>query len=108
MCMAIPMQVLRMEGAFAVCTDRNGGEARIDALLTGPLTPGQWVLTFLGAARELVDAAEAKRIGDAVAALETLLAGGAVDLDACFADLVDREPKLPPHLQRFSNGTNNE
>jgi hydrogenase expression/formation protein HypC len=74
---------------------------KIDALLTGPLLPGQWVLTFLGAARERVDAAEAKRIGDAVTALETLLAGGSVDLDACFADLIDREPQLPPHLQQL-------
>jgi hydrogenase expression/formation protein HypC len=108
MCMAIPMQVLRMTGAVAVCADRRGDEVTIDTLLTGPLEPGQWVLTFLGAARQVVDADEARRIGDAVAALETLLAGGSVDLDACFADLVSRPPQLPPHLQNNPGGDKHE
>jgi len=92
------MQVVRMEGATALCLDRHGTEVRIDALLTGELQPGQWVLTFLGAARQVIDAGEAQRINAAVAALETLLAGGSADLDACFADLVGREPQLPEHL----------
>lgn len=98
MCLAIPVQVLRMEGTTAVCHGRNG-EARLDTLLTGPLEPGQWVLGFLGAAREAVDEAQARRICEALDALEGLLSGDAVDLDAHFSDLIGREPTLPVHLQ---------
>lgn len=102
MCMAIPMQVLRCQGTQAWCLDRDGSEVAVDCLLTGPLTAGQWVLTFLGAAREVVDAEEAGQITRALAALEAmqagaLLAGSAVD--AFFPDLAGREPQLPPHLQ---------
>jgi hydrogenase expression/formation protein HypC len=104
MCMAIPMQVLRMDGGFAVCTGRDGAETRIDTLLTGPLEAGQWVLTFLGAARDVVSAADAAKISDALAALEAVLAGGSVDLDAYFPDLVGREPQLPPHLRHTLEG----
>lgn len=98
MCLAIPMQVLRMEGTAAVCHGRNG-EARLDTLLTGPLMAGQWVLGFLGAAREVVDEEQARRICEALDALEGLLSGNAVDLDAHFSDLIGREPTLPAHLQ---------
>jgi len=98
MCLAIPMRVLRMEGTTALCLGRNG-EARLDTLLTGPLMAGQWVLGFLGAAREVVGEDQARRITDALDALEGLLAGDAVDLDAHFSDLIGREPALPEHLQ---------
>jgi hydrogenase expression/formation protein HypC len=98
MCLAIPMQVLRMEGTAAVCIGRNG-ESHLDTLLTGPLAPGQWVLGFLGAARELIDEEQARRISAALDALEGLLAGDAVDLDAHFSDLTGREPQLPAFLQ---------
>lgn len=98
MCLAIPVRVLRMEGTMAVCHGRNG-EARLDTLLTGPLPAGQWVLGFLGAARELIDEEQARHISDALDALEGLLAGDAVDLDAHFSDLTGREPQLPDFLQ---------
>lgn len=98
MCLAVPMQVLRMEGTTAVCAGRNG-EAHLDTLLSGPLAPGQWVLGFLGTVREVVDAERARRIGEALDALEGLLAGETVDLDAHFADLAGREPQLPAFLQ---------
>jgi hydrogenase expression/formation protein HypC len=104
MCMAIPMQVLRMEGFHAVCLDRNGVETSIDTLLVGAVEPGQWLLTFLGAAREVVDVETAGKVGAALAALEGLMAGGSVDLDAHFADLVNREPQLPVHLQHLIEG----
>jgi hydrogenase expression/formation protein HypC len=107
MCMAIPMQVIRMEGLMAICQGRAGPEP-IDTLLTGPLEPGQWVLCFLGAAREVVDAAQAARVGDALSALQAILAGAgdvAGLIDSHFADLVEREPQLPEHLRpAFSQG----
>lgn len=98
MCLAIPMQVLAMEGQSALCRGRHG-EVRLDTLLTGPLEPGQWVLGFLGAARDVVSEAEARRIDSALDALDALLAGEAPDLDVHFADLVGREPQLPDFLQ---------
>ena len=58
MCLALPMKVIRMEGTTALCEGRNGVE-RLDTLLTGPLQDGQWVLAFLGAAREVIDAGRA-------------------------------------------------
>lgn len=98
MCMAIPMKVLSADDLGATCEGRSG-QTRIDTLLTGPLEPGQWVLTFLGAAREVVSEEEARRVNDALDALEGVLNGRTVDIDAAFADLINREPQLPPHLQ---------
>lgn len=101
MCLAIPMQVLHMEGSMAVCESKNGIE-RLDTLLTGPLAPGQWVLGFLGAAREVIDAERAGQVAGALQALQSLLQGdGSADalIRAGFADLVEREPQLPDFLR---------
>ncbi|MBA3903247.1 MAG: HypC/HybG/HupF family hydrogenase formation chaperone [Rhodocyclaceae bacterium] len=103
MCLAIPMRVLRMEGQMALCTGRNG-ETRVDTMLTGPLVPGQWVLGFLGTAREVVSEIEARKINGALDALEAVMAGDTSGLDRHFADLVGREPQLPDFLQ----GANHE
>ncbi len=109
------MQVVRMEGAFAVCRGPAGDE-RVDTLLTGPLVAGQWALVFLGAAREVIDADRAAQVNAALAGLQALLQaapGGhvstcGVDDDramadalvrAHFPDLVDREPQLPDFLR---------
>lgn len=96
MCVGIPMQVLSVEGIAARATDGEG-EALIDLTLTGPVAPGTWVLTHLGAAREVLDATEALRIAAAVRALKSIMAGGGAG-DA-FADLEARAPALPSHLQ---------
>lgn len=111
MCLAIPLQVIRMEGSTALCQGRNGVE-RVDTLLTGPLAPGQWILSFLGAAREVIDAERAAQVGVALQALNGLHAvmqkvgaGGTVEdpvaalVQAGFADLIDREPQLPEFLR---------
>ncbi len=101
MCLAIPMQVIRMEGTTALCQGRNGIE-RLDTLITGPLEAGQWVLGFLGAAREVVDAERAAQVEDALTALESILHGnGSTEalIHAGFADLVGREPQLPEFLR---------
>ena len=102
MCLGIPMQVIAMEGSFARCLGPSG-EERVDCLLTGDLAPGQWVLSFLGAAREVIDAARAAQVTDALAALAALSSGEAGDVDSLvathFADLIDREPQLPDFLK---------
>ncbi len=99
MCVGIPLQVQRMEGSVAVCTGLDGAEYRIDTLLVGPQAQGVWLMTFLGAARAVIDGAEAARVGAALNALSGLMAGQPVDLDAAFADLVGREPQLPEFLR---------
>ncbi len=96
-----------MEGTFALCAGRNGRE-RMDTTLTGPLEPGQWVLCFLGAVREVIDAERAAQVGAALAGLESILAGAGAGADQAgidaligshFSDLVKREPQLPDFLR---------
>lgn len=96
-----------MEGAFAVCEGRNGLE-RMDTTLTGPLQAGDWVLCFLGAVREIIDAERAAQVEDALCGLESIMAGtqagadqGSIDalVNLHFADLVNREPQLPDYLR---------
>jgi hydrogenase expression/formation protein HypC len=99
MCLAIPMPVLRAEGAVAWCRDRDGGEVQVDTLLSGPLEAGQWVLVFLGAARDVVGAEDAQRILAAIGALEAIQAGDMTSVDAAFADLINRPPTLPDFLR---------
>lgn len=96
MCLGIPVQVLECGAHFARCAGRHG-EVRIDLSLVGVQPVGSWLLCFLDAAREVIDAERAASIN---AALDALVAvqSGATDLSAFFADL-DREPQLPEFLR---------
>ncbi|WP_095590903.1 HypC/HybG/HupF family hydrogenase formation chaperone [Actibacterium ureilyticum] len=96
MCLGIPMQILGVDGIAARATDGRT-EALIDLSLTGPLAPGTWVLTFLGAAREVLDPDEAQKIASALDGLRALMRGEG--LGDAFADLEQGEPRLPPHLR---------
>jgi hydrogenase expression/formation protein HypC len=96
MCVGVPMQILSVDGIAAMARD-GVEEVMIDLSLTGAVEPGQWVLTFLGAAREVISADEAAKISDALDGLRSLMQGG--DLGDAFADLEARSPQLPPHLQ---------
>ncbi|GAA5066570.1 HypC/HybG/HupF family hydrogenase formation chaperone [Roseibacterium beibuensis] len=95
MCVGIPMQILSRDGIAATARDGDS-ERLIDLSLTGPLAPGTWVLTFLGAAREVLPEDEAQKIRAALDGLGALMAGG--ELGDAFADLESRGPTLPPHL----------
>jgi hypothetical protein len=58
------------------------------------------VLAFHGAARRVLDEVEAHQTLDALRALDAALTGqDNAAIDALFADLVEREPQLPAHLQ---------
>ena len=95
MCLGVPFRILASDGIVGTATD--GREvARIDLSLTGPLPAGTWVLTFLGAAREVIPEQEALLIAEALAGLAAVMAGGGPG-DA-FADLEATGPRLPPHL----------
>jgi hydrogenase expression/formation protein HypC len=98
MCLGIPMQVVEIEGVFAICDSRNG-RSRINTMLVGDVQPGQWLLTFLDAAREIIDAERAALVNAALDALSVVADGGS-DFDACFADLIGREPQLPDFLRK--------
>ncbi|MFK8251908.1 HypC/HybG/HupF family hydrogenase formation chaperone [Ancylobacter terrae] len=97
MCLGIPMRIEAIEGWIGTCRD---GEARhaIDLALLPEARVGDHVLTFLGAGRRLLDAEEARQIAQALAAVAAVMRGETAGIDAAFADLVGREPELPPHL----------
>lgn len=95
MCIGRPFMILSVDGIAAEASD--GGPAQlIDISLVPQARPGDHVLTFLGAAREIVSAEDAALIAAALDGLGRVMEGGEVG-DA-FADLEAREPSLPPHL----------
>ena len=95
MCVGIPLQITETDGLTATATDGVRTET-LDMALVGARPVGTWVLSFLGAAREVITEDDAKLIGDALFGLERVMAGG--DLGDAFADLDARGPELPPHL----------
>ncbi len=97
MCVGIPMQISEADGLRATAFDGDQSHV-IDLALTGPQPVGTWVLTFLGAAREVIEQDDALKIKAAVDSLRAVMAGSDQDADA-FADIEERGPQLPPHLQ---------
>ena len=91
MCVGIPVQLLAVDGIRGDVIE-DGRPGLVDLSLTPEARPGDWVLAFLGAAREVLTPDHA-----ALAGLRSLMAGG--DLGDAFADLEARSPQLPPHLQ---------
>jgi hydrogenase expression/formation protein HypC len=107
MCIGVPMRIESGDGVCAVAVREAADGAverhRLDMLIVGSQPPGTWVLAFHGAARRVLDAEEAARIRDALAALGIALDGtqptASAAIDALFADLVERTPQLPAHLR---------
>ena len=97
MCLGIPMQVIESHGFVALCQGR-GGQRRLDLALVGEQPAGTWLLAFIDAAREVIDAETAARIDAALDGLEAVM-GGETDISHHFADLFERTPELPPHLR---------
>ncbi|WP_042694321.1 HypC/HybG/HupF family hydrogenase formation chaperone [Azospirillum sp. B506] len=89
----MPLRLSAVDGVAG----RSEDGAVIDLSLVPDAGPGDWVLGFLGAARRLLEPEEAAQILDALAAMAAALDGER--LDGAFADLTDREPTLPPHLE---------
>ena len=94
MCVGVPMQVIAINGIAAEVAD---SAELIDLSLTPEARVGDWLLTFLGAAREVISEDEAKKINAALDGLRAVMTGG--DVGDAFADLDARSPQLPPHLQ---------
>jgi hydrogenase expression/formation protein HypC len=97
MCVGIPMRVLGSEDGMAECEGR-GRRERVNAMLLGELVPGTWILAYQGSAVREMTEDEARQTNHALDALDAALHGGD-DVDRYFADLVGREPTLPPHLK---------
>ncbi|MCB1774400.1 MAG: HypC/HybG/HupF family hydrogenase formation chaperone [Gammaproteobacteria bacterium] len=97
MCIGIPMQVVEVHELHAVCND-GSQRVTVDTTLVGQVNTGNWLLVFLGAAREILDESTALAMHDAVEAVSRVM-GGNHSVDDLFKDLVDREPQLPPHLK---------
>ena len=101
MCIGIPMQVVSAGFGYALCKGM-GIEREVDTLLVGEQPPGTWLLVFLNSAREVLSAEEAKKITDAVSAIDQIMASPntatSQAFDHLFADLVDREPVKPASL----------
>lgn len=96
MCVGIPMQLNAIDGIAGHAIDK-GVPQLLDLSLLPEARVGDWVLGFLGTAREILPEAEAHLILKALDGLSAIMAGG--DAGAAFADLDARTPQLPPHLQ---------
>ena len=96
MCVGIPMQVLSSADGMAECEGR-GRRERVNVMLLGAVVPGTWILAYNGSGVRELTADEAQQTSQALDALDAAMHGG--DIDAFFADLVGREPTLPPHLK---------
>ncbi len=82
MCLGIPMQVVEIDGAFAWCEGR-GRRERLNTLLAGEISPGDWVYAVLGHARERLVPERAAELNLALDGLAAALQGE-TDLDAYF------------------------
>jgi hydrogenase expression/formation protein HypC len=76
MCIGIPMRVLESGEATALCEGR-GERQRINMLMVGDCPPGSWVMTFLGAARDVLSEEDAAEINRALDEIEAILRGDA-------------------------------
>lgn len=97
MCIGIPMRVLAVDGVLAHCEDRSGRQSDIDLSLVPEGRAGDWILTFLGTARRVLESDEADLIHEALSAVAAAM-DGRFD-ESAFADLTGRTPTLPPHLE---------
>lgn len=96
MCVGIPVLLTACDGIRGEALE-EGAPVLVDLSLTPEAQPGDWLLCFLGAAREVISAQAAQQIASALAGLRAVMTGG--DAGDAFADLDQREPSLPPHLQ---------
>lgn len=92
------MRIIEADGLLARAAG-HGVERTINLALVGEMPPGTWVLVFLDSARQVLDETDALAIEAALTAVEAAAAGDSSGIEAAFADLIGREPQLPPHLR---------
>ncbi len=106
MCLGVPMQVQAMLPSGAVeCTPfGTAADPKIveASLLDSAPRRGDWLLVHVNVAIRELDPTEARQIGDALHAVAAAAAGE--PFEHLIADLIEREPELPPHLRGDSKG----
>ena len=75
MCIGIPMQVLSVEPGFATVQGR-GETRRIKTTLIGDCIVGNWLLTFIDDAREVISAERAAEVNATLDLLQAVMDGG--------------------------------
>jgi hydrogenase expression/formation protein HypC len=100
MCIGIPMQVAESEPGYAVCEGR-GERRRVNTALVGPVVLGDWLLVFLGDARERIDAERAAEVNATLDLVLGALQGGVADSPVGF-ELPSR--MSAEELQRLAGG----
>lgn len=103
MCIGIPMQVCALDDHYALCED-GAQRHRVDIRLIARPRTGDWLLVFLGSAREILDAERAHAMRDAREALGRIMSGDP-RIDHLFDDLIEREPEPPEHLRPLISKT---
>ena len=90
------MTVIDGDAVSALCA-RGADIRRVSMLLVGEQPVGTAVLVHIDTAVRVLDEEEARLISQAIDGLAAAREGR--DFDHLFADLIDREPELPPHLR---------
>ncbi|MBP7565438.1 MAG: HypC/HybG/HupF family hydrogenase formation chaperone [Burkholderiaceae bacterium] len=83
MCIGMPMQVTAIEPGHALCEGR-GERRRVNTALVGDVAPGDWLLVFLGDARERIDAERALEVNAALDLVLGAMQGQGADGEAGF------------------------
>lgn len=96
MCVGLPLRITAIDG-IAARAENDGHLEVIDLSLTPDAGVGDWVLTHLGSARDVIPEDEAVKISAALAGLRAVMQGDA--LGNAFADLETTGPQLPHHLR---------
>lgn len=96
MCLGVPMKVITAKEHVALC-QHGGAVEEVSLALIDGVEEGQDLLVYLGSAIRVLDPQEASQIRDALEAVSRAASGD--DFEHLIADLVDRTPQLPPHLQ---------
>ena len=93
------MQVVTVLSEHVAHCQGMGQQKNIDMNLVGQQPVGTWVITFLDAAREVIDEDKALQVTNALEAVNLAMGPDASGIDDLFADIIERGPQLPPHLQ---------
>lgn len=83
MCIGIPMQVVATESGYAWCEGRSE-RRRVTTALVGPRTVGDWLLVFMGDAREHIDATRAAEVNSTLDLVHDAMQGHDASGDAGF------------------------
>lgn len=104
MCIALPMQVTRVEPghAWVGVQGGRGEQRRVSTALVGEPAVGDWLLVFLDSARERIDAARAAEVNALLDQVQGALLGAS---DPAFAAHFDLPSRMDPAALAALTGT---